>query len=91
MLLSATAARAGQPLQQRGGPAATSASRRSEGRRPHPGVPRPVRTQALFGFLAPAKPKSSPSKAQVGIDTDITLSMVGGIELPTCPPARRSW
>lgn len=64
MLLSATAARAGQPLQQRGGPAATSASRRSEGRRPHPGVPRPVRTQALFGFLAPAKPKSSPSKAQ---------------------------
>lgn len=27
---------------------------------------RSVQTQALFGFLAPSKPKAGPNKAQVG-------------------------
>ena len=78
-MLSATVYRAGAPLQQQRRTPATSATARRAA----------VQTQALFGFLSPAKSvKGGPSKAQALVDQllELTERTEGGLN---ASPSRR--
>jgi hypothetical protein len=78
-MLSATVSRAGAPLQhQRRSPVTSATARRTA-----------VQTQALFGFLSPAKSvKGGPSKAQALVDQllELTERTQGGLN---ASPSRR--